>query len=221
MHRLKLLNALPSLIVFMMASAIGAETIFSGAQNQKSVRAIEERNEGGKVKRVLDGDTFVLSDDRRVRLIGVDTPERGEPFSNTARELADSILTGQEVRIENDLLRLDRYDRILGYVFIDTIFVNELLIRRGLAHVYLFKENKRYSKRLIEAQGKARRDKVGIWSQPRPSDEPYYISAGGSFRFHRPLCTLAKNINPRKAKKYKTREAALDQGLSPCRECRP
>jgi len=173
------------------------------------------------VERVLDGDTYVLSGGQHVRLIGLDTPEKGEPFADIARAFADSLLCGKTVRIELDRLRNDRYDRLLGYVYLDTIFVNELLIRKGLARVYQFKENRRYSARLISAQKEARKRKAGIWSLLPPPLEPYYISAGGSFRFHRPLCPSAKNVNPRKARKYKSRDAALDDGLSPCRQCRP
>jgi endonuclease YncB( thermonuclease family) len=173
------------------------------------------------VVRILDGDTYELADGKRVRLIGVDTPEKGEPFSDAARDFVDSLLLGKDVNIEYDKLREDRYKRLLGYVFLDTIFINELLISRGLAHVYLFKENKRYSRRLLQAQHQARERKRGIWSLIKPPDEPFYISAGGSYRFHRPLCTLIKNINPRKAVKFKSRDQALDKGLSPCRTCRP
>ncbi len=191
------------------------------AEAQKTPTRKSPDRQSGTVERVLDGDTFVLSGGDRVRLIGVDTPERGEPFSRAARDFADSILSGRTVRIEHDRLHRDHYDRILGYVFIDDVLFNEMLIRRGLAGVYLFKENKRYSRRFIDAQKEARREKLGIWAHPKPSDEPYYISAGGSLRFHRPLCTLIKNINPRKAKKFKTRDIALDEGLSPCRECHP
>jgi micrococcal nuclease len=174
------------------------------------------------IKKVLDGDTFVLSNNERVRLIGVDTPEQGEPFSDAARRFADSVLVGAKIRVENDKPQRDKYDRILAYVFVDdSLLFNELLLRRGLANAYLFKENKRLVKRLISAQNEARKFKRGIWSIDKPSDEPYYISAGGSFRFHRPLCTLIKNINQKKASRYKNRDAALDKGLSPCRECRP
>jgi micrococcal nuclease len=173
------------------------------------------------VARVLDGDTFILSDGRKVRLIGVDTPEKGEAFSNEARDFADSVLVGHAIRIEQEKIKEDRYGRLLGYVFIDDLFFNEMLIKRGLAHVYLFKENKRFNKRLIQAQSEARKSRTGIWSLDKPSDEPFYLSAGGSFRFHRPLCPLIKNINQKKARKYKTREEALDEGLSPCRECHP
>ncbi|OGC89808.1 MAG: hypothetical protein A2W25_02900 [candidate division Zixibacteria bacterium RBG_16_53_22] len=204
----------------LILALISTNVAFAGAPQLVSRKAPASDTDG-IVARVLDGDTFVLSDNRRLRLIGVDTPERGEPYADIAREFADSVLTGKSVKIENDRMRLDRYDRILGYVFVDTVFFNELLIGRGLAHVYLFKENKRYSKRLIRAQSEARRRKIGIWSLPTPVDEKYYVSAGGSYRFHRPLCTLIKHINPRKAKKHKDRDSALEQGLSPCRECRP
>ncbi len=173
------------------------------------------------VLRVLDGDTFVLSDDRRVRLLGLDTPEKGEPFSETAKAFADSVLRGRAVRLETGKEAIDKYGRILAYVHINSILYNELLLKRGLARVYLFRKNDRYNSRLIAAQKEARKNRVGVWSLPAPEPESYYISPGGSFRFHRPLCPLIKNINIKKAKKHKSRDTALDLGLSPCRECRP
>ncbi|HBZ01076.1 MAG TPA: hypothetical protein DEO84_07125, partial [candidate division Zixibacteria bacterium] len=89
------------------------------------------------------------------------------------------------------------------------------------ARVYLFRGNQPHKNELIAAQTEARRAKVGIWSIPAPSPEPYYIAPGGSFRFHRPLCPLIKNINVKKAKRFTNRDDALDRGLSPCRECKP
>jgi micrococcal nuclease len=214
----------PFIIALLLAALISVEAALPQTSSSGGTgRPVEkERKPAGEVvKRVMDGDTFELGNGKRVRLIGVDTPEKGEPFADVARDFADSALVGSTVRIEYDKLREDNYERVLGYVFLDTVLFNELLIRRGLAHVYLFKENKRFMKRLISAQRKARAEKQGIWSQEKPSDEPYYIAAGGSYRFHRPLCTLIKNINLKKAKRHKTREAALDEGLSPCRTCRP
>ena len=217
------IRAIVASILFFIFMSINVAYVAASQSGDRDIpaREIRDQDQSAIVARVLDGDTFVLTDGRHLRLIGVDTPERGEPLADMAREFADSVLTGKPVKIENDKMRLDRYDRILGYVFIDAVFFNELLIRRGLARVYLFKENRRYSKRLIEAQKDARRQVIGIWSLPKPVDEPYYVSAGGSYRFHRPLCTLIRNINLRKAKKYINRDSALDQGLSPCRGCRP
>jgi endonuclease YncB( thermonuclease family) len=219
MHKVK--SSVPALLlaISIAGGTAYSQTVSSGTRGRPV--ETERKSVGEVVKRVMDGDTFELTSGKRVRLIGVDTPEKGEPFADVARDFADSALVGSTVRIEYDKLREDNYERVLGYVFLDTVLFNELLIRRGLAHVYLFKENKRFMKRLISAQRKARAEKQGIWSQEKPSDEPYYIAAGGSYRFHRPLCTLIKNINLKKAKRHKTREAALDEGLSPCRTCRP
>jgi len=208
-------------IAVLITAVISLSSNIAIADKGGISREVDRKRHQNTIIRILDGDTFVLSDNTRIRLIGVDTPEKGEPYADIARNFADSVLLGKTVVIEYDKLRFDRYDRILGYLFFDSIFFNELIIRRGLAHVYLFKENKRFSERLIGAQKEARQAKLGIWSSPKPSDEPYYISAGGSFRFHRPLCPLIKKVNLRKARKYDNRDSALDDGLSPCRECRP
>lgn len=174
-----------------------------------------------RVEKATDGDTFLLSDGRQVRLLGIDTPEKGEPYYDSARHFADSLLSGRAVRLEFDREREDKYGRVLAYVFTDTILYNELALRQGLARVYLFKSNSRFEKKLIAAQKEARTARRNIWSLPEPDPEPYYIAPGGSLRFHRPLCPNIKNINMRKAKKYPNRDGALDQGLSPCRSCRP
>jgi micrococcal nuclease len=173
------------------------------------------------VIRVIDGDTYVLSGDKRVRMMGIDTPEKGEPFANAATEFADSALLGKTVQLEIGKEPQDKYGRILAYVFLGKTLINEVIIRRGFARVYIFSGKERYNGRLISAQNQARKEKIGVWSLPAPEPEAYYIAPGGSYRFHRPLCPLIKNINAKKARKFKSRGEALDEGLSPCRECRP
>ena len=173
------------------------------------------------VTKIIDGDTFVLSNGGTVRLLGLDTPETGEPFAQKAKIFAEIVLNGKQVRIETEKQAEDKYGRLLAYIFVNGKLYNELVLQKGLAGIYFFSKHHRYAKRLIAAQNAAREDKVGIWSLPAPASEPYYIVPGGSFRFHRPLCTAIKDINIRKAKRYKTRDAALDAGLSPCRECKP
>jgi micrococcal nuclease len=190
--------------------------------SNKSKSNVIELAGGITVARVIDGDTFVLSGGKHVRLVGIDTPEKGEPFADAARALADSIFRGRAVRLEFDKKNQeDKYGRILAYAYVDGVSYNELILRRGLARVYLFRGNQPHRDQLLSAQNEARKAKRGIWSLPEPSKEPYYISAGGSFRFHRPLCPAIKNINLKKARRYKTRDAAFDAGLSPCRECKP
>jgi micrococcal nuclease len=190
------------------------------SSKQTSSRTIAKADTATVIK-VLDGDTFVLSGDRRVRLLGIDTPEKGEPFSEAAKHFADSLLNGRHITIEFDRTQTDKYGRLLGYVRYREFFINKMMLERGLARLYFFQGTKKYNSELIAAQKQARERKIGIWSLPDPESEAFYISSSGSYRFHRPLCPLIKDINTKKAKRYKTRDAALDEGLSPCRECRP
>jgi micrococcal nuclease len=208
-----------SLLLVMATAQTDAKPHKSSSKEQvaKSIA----KSDTATVLKILDGDTFILSGDRRIRLLGMDTPEKGEPFSEAAKNFADSLLFGRHITIEFEKNTQDKYGRLLGYVYANNLLINKLLVERGLARLYLFQGTKKHNNELFSAQKQARDRKLGIWSLPEPAKEPFYISAGGSFRFHRPLCPLIKDINTNKAKRYKTRDSALDAGLSPCRECRP
>ena len=88
-----------------------------------------------KVDRVIDGDTFV-SPLGRVRLFGVDTPERGMPCFNEARQ-GFHDLAGHEVRVENGPRRTDPGGRLLFYLYtINGNSIEEILLRSGLARAW-------------------------------------------------------------------------------------
>jgi len=207
------------LVLLVLPVSIDAKTKRPSSKHTAS-RTIAKADTATVIK-VLDGDTYVLSGDRRVRLLGIDTPEKGEPFSEAAKYFADSLLSGKLVTIEFEKTQKDKYGRLLGYVRCHDFFINKMMLERGLARLYFFQGTKKYNSDLIAAQKQARDRKIGIWSLPDPEKEAFYISSSGSYRFHRPLCPLIKEINTKKAKRYKTRDSALDDGLSPCRECRP
>jgi micrococcal nuclease len=173
------------------------------------------------IQEIIDGDTFVLSGGEQIRLIGVDTPEEGQPFFQEAVDFGESTLSGAEVALELDREPRDRYGRILAYVFVDSLLYNKALIDSGLASVYLFGNNTKFADGLIAAQKKARLARRGIWSLPPPPPEEEYINPRGSFRFHRPLCWHLKDMDLSKARRFSHRDEALDLGLSPCRTCRP
>ena len=88
------------------------------------------------VLRVIDGDTFTTSGNQRVRLFGVDTPERNEPcFEEATSRLRE--LAGGEVRVEFGPRSRDRYGRLLYYVYTqDGDSVDEILVSEGLAKAW-------------------------------------------------------------------------------------
>jgi micrococcal nuclease len=118
----------------------------------------------GKVIRVIDGDSIVLDNDRRVRLLGINSPERREPYHHKARRFLESRLLNREVRLEFDEQEKDGYDRLLAYVYRGRSFINEELVREGLAHVMTIVVNRKYEERLLRAQSEAKAKRKGIWS---------------------------------------------------------
>lgn len=173
---------------------------------------------------IIDGDTFRDSDDETVRLLGIDTPERGQPFYSAATVLLDSMLYSSGLRYEFDHRKRDRYGRLLAYVFADGSFVNRELLKAGLARVYVFPEDMRnsgYRQLYIEDQFHARVNKSGIWSLPAPAPAEHYVGNSTTWRFHRPGCRSAENIEAENRIIKATREDFLDIGFSPCRNCQP
>jgi micrococcal nuclease len=124
------------------------------------------------VTRVVDGDTVIAQvdgEELRVRLIGIDTPETVAPdqpvecFGPAASEFARGRLEGEDVELEFDLERLDRYGRTLAYVWLGGELFNETLVREGYAAVTTFPPDVKYVDRFVAAQRAAREQHVGLW----------------------------------------------------------
>ena len=119
------------------------------------------------VSRVSDGDSFRCADGRRVRLIGMDSPESGQqPFGASARAALLQLLPiGSSVRLEPDVAPSDQYGRSLAYVWVGSTLVNEAMVREGWAVLYTVPPNVKYAERLAAAQDEARARGTGLWSQ--------------------------------------------------------
>lgn len=135
------------------------------------------------VRHVTDGDTVVLDDGQKVRLLGVDTPEMdGEArnlrsakrnhidakivrdFAAKAKSFVESQIEGQKVRLEYDWQRTDKYGRTLAYVYRepDGYFLNAQIIREGYGFAYLAFPF-RYSDEFRGYAKEAREKRVGLW----------------------------------------------------------
>jgi len=131
-----------------------------------SNRAIEEI----LVKRVIDGDTIELSDGRRVRYIGMNTPETVDPrkrvecFGHEASVENKQLVEGKIVRLEKDVSETDKYGRILRYVYVGNMMVNDYLVRQGFARVETIPPDVKYEEQFITAEKEARENNRGLWS---------------------------------------------------------
>ena len=91
----------------------------------------------GTVTKIVDGDTIdvqLSSGPIRVRLHGVDTPERGQPWGKESTAALTALVMGKEVDIEP--FSQDRYERMIGIVFLGDLNVNLELVKRGHAWAY-------------------------------------------------------------------------------------
>ncbi len=118
------------------------------------------------VSTIVDGDTFHCRDGRRVRLIGVDSPEgrQGEPGALARRALGRLLPRNQPVRLEGDAAPRDRYGRVLAYAWTGSTLVNEAMIRQGWAVLYTVPPNVKYAGRFARAQKEARAANAGLWA---------------------------------------------------------
>jgi len=172
---------------------------------------------------VIDGDTMRLKGGDKLRLANIDTPEQGEPYYEEATRHLERLVVNKRARVQLAAQTRDKYGRLLGSVFVDSMSVSESIVRHGLAYVFLFQStdlDRPEIKRLLEAQRQAMTDKVGLWSL-RHEPEPYYVARAGSFRFHRRMCPVIRKVPIDECRLFRTREEALYEGLSPCRRCRP
>ncbi|MBI2268436.1 MAG: thermonuclease family protein [Candidatus Blackburnbacteria bacterium] len=116
------------------------------------------------VTRVIDGDTVEIQGGERVRYIGVDTPERDECFGPEATQANKGLVEGKKVRLEKDVQEKDKYGRMLTYVWIEDVMVNERLVQEGYAQVATYPPNVRYQERFVKAQEEARKGNRGLWA---------------------------------------------------------
>ncbi|MDX9701894.1 MAG: thermonuclease family protein [Candidatus Auribacterota bacterium] len=180
----------PSIIAAILG--IFVVIVFAIERNAIYDRIAERRHSGQSdfsslyIKEVVDGDTLRIESGKRIRLIGVDTPEYYES-DKLFRDAKDSSLEpsviqslgersyrftqklceGKYVRLETGSEKYDQYGRILAFVFLsDGTMLNEQIIAQGYGLVYLrFPFKQEYRDRFIEAQRQARENSRGLWDE--------------------------------------------------------
>lgn len=133
-----------------------------------------------RVLEVTDGDTIIIDHPKadRVRYLGINTPEMqrddspGDPFSYESTLFNEQLVQGKDIRLEIDKEKYDPYGRLLAYVFVDGKFVNEELVREGLARSFFIGPNRKYETRINRAQEEAQKAKKGIWGDPASFKTP-------------------------------------------------
>ena len=122
------------------------------------------------VKAVFDGDTVQLSNGKKIRLVGINTPEvahrsnRAQEGGDAAKKWLIKILAGKKVRLEYAEQKQDKYKRYLAHIFTEEgLHVNLELVRLGFASVNIFPPNLAYVDNLVIASNLAEKEGLGLW----------------------------------------------------------
>jgi len=117
------------------------------------------------VTRIIDGDTLELSTGEKVRLICINTPEKGEDLYQEATDKLSSLVLNKDVILEKDVSETDRYGRLLRYIYIDNISVNNEIIKSGLAYSYRYNPDVKHCDEYEQTELTAKANKLGLWDE--------------------------------------------------------
>ena len=145
---------------------------------------VDTRTKMAFVARAVDGDTLKLSDGRRVRLIGVDTPELHysekllrdsqrthkdlkaiQALGKKAADFTRQLCEGKPVRLEFDVRKSDRYGRSLAYVYLeDGTFINAKIVEEGYGQVMTIPPDVKFADYFLKLERQARENRRGLWA---------------------------------------------------------
>jgi endonuclease YncB( thermonuclease family) len=152
----------------------------------------------GLVIAISDGDTItLLTEDKqqlKIRLAGIDTPEKKQAFGTKARDHLASRIFKHDVEV--DLRKKDQYGRYIGVIYISGVDMNQSMIQDGYAWFYKHyakDQPKEEAQRYAKAEADARSKQRGLWSDPNPvppwefrkeaKEEARSAKAASSYRF--------------------------------------
>jgi endonuclease YncB( thermonuclease family) len=130
----------------------------------------------GKVVHIADGDTLTIltnaNQQVKIRLAGIDTPEKAQPFGNKAKQVLAALTFQKQASIEVETK--DKYGRTVGRVIVNGIDINAELVRQGIAWVYRKYTN---DQMLYALEAEAKQAKRGLWATEYPI-EPWLWRKG-------------------------------------------
>ena len=156
--------------VFQWTDAQGHRHYSDKKHKNSSLYKLPESFSYYTVRKVYDGDTLLLTDGRKIRLLGINTPEiehsnqATQAGGDAARKWLTQQLLGTKIRLEFDQVKRDKYKRHLAHIFTkENVHINRELVRLGFASTSVFPPNLKYVAELLVAEQAAEAKHLGIW----------------------------------------------------------
>ena len=178
----------------------------------------------GLCTHVADGDTITVEGVGKVRLVGVNTPEKGVAGSDTSTYFTKKLCLNREVSLDiDDSKHTDKYGRTLAVVIVDGKNLNEMLLKEGLAEIMYIppSEFNPYDwagdNTHVASQTSTNKDT----SSSSTNSIGTYIGNLDTHKFHKPSCKYSAKISEKNKVTFSSRDEAINQGYSPCKICNP
>ena len=180
--------------------------------------------------KVVDGDTIYLDNGKKIRFVGVNTPERGVEGYITSKNFVQKLCLNKKVDIDiDDSKGTYRYGRTLAVVIVDGKNVNEMLLKEGLAEIMYMPPSE--FNPFDWGTNNTHVDTTHSSSATSPthtsakstssSDSANYVGNSNTGKFHEASCSSVKDISSGNKVFFSSRDDAVNQGYQPCKRCNP
>lgn len=157
------------LIILLIFSYFSSQNSNETKTDTTNITATQ--SEKAFVVNIVDGDTIDVQtpntiEPERIRIIGINTPEKDQCYFDEANEKAKELLLNKEITLENDPTQSekDKYGRTLSHILIENHPYGEIMINEGFAKEYTYNKPYKYQDIFKEAQSHAEENDLGIWS---------------------------------------------------------
>lgn len=162
--------------VVVLALGLGRRWQAADATVDSAALPLPAGTEAVQVTAAVDGDTLLLADGRRVRILGLDSPETRhpdmagpQPWGPEAAMRLKDLVAGRTVGLERDQSDRDHYGRLLRHVWLGGDLVAARLLAEGLAWPLSIPPDRGHHEALAAAAAAAREARLGLWGQARPT----------------------------------------------------
>ncbi len=188
----------------------------------------------GICNKVVDGDTIYLTNGKKVRLVGVNTPEKGVAGCQASKRFVEKLCLNKEVGLNvDDRKYTDKYGRTLAVVIVDGKNLNEMLLKEGLAEV-MFIPPSEFSPYTWAGTSQANNNNVQTTTSTSKvessthnkavassSSASSYVGNLNSGKFHISSCDQVSKMSEKNKVYFTNRQNAINEGYTPCKRCNP
>lgn len=187
--------------------------------------------------KVVDGDTIYLSNGRKIRMVGVNTPEKGVLGCQASKNFVEKMCLNKEVGINiDDRKKSDKYGRTLAVVIVDGKNLNEMLLKEGLAEVMYIPPSEFSPYKWTGSQSQTSNQVSTTTTTTNTNDNVYsshntavkssssansYIGNINSGKFHIASCDQVDKMSEKNKVYFNSRDDAINQGYVSCKRCNP